>query len=49
LSPSPILILSSVSTGEFVGGCDIVRDMHVAKELTPLLAKAGLVKTAESK
>jgi len=35
--------------GEFIGGCDIVRDMHVAKELTPILAKAGLVKTAESK
>ena len=26
--------------GKFVGGCDIVRDMHVSGELGPLLAEA---------
>lgn len=29
--------------GEFVGGCDIVREMHAAGELQKLLAEKGLL------
>jgi monothiol glutaredoxin len=27
--------------GEFIGGCDIVREMHASGELEPLLRKAA--------
>ena len=34
--------------GEFVGGCDIVRDMFQSNELKPLLEKKGIaLKTSE--
>jgi monothiol glutaredoxin len=29
--------------GEFVGGCDIIREMYEADELAPFLAKKGIV------
>lgn len=32
--------------GEFVGGCDIVREMFQAGELQPLLAEKGIVTKA---
>jgi monothiol glutaredoxin len=32
--------------GEFIGGCDIVREMFQAGELTALLADKGIVATA---
>jgi len=35
--------------GEFVGGCDIVTQMHESGELAPLLQEAGAVKPKESK
>jgi monothiol glutaredoxin len=31
--------------GEFVGGCDIVREMYAAGELQKLLAEKGLLKS----
>jgi monothiol glutaredoxin len=31
-------------SGELVGGCDIVRDLHTRGELAPLLQKAGAVR-----
>ena len=30
--------------GDFVGGCDIVREMHAKGELKPLFEKAGVLK-----
>ncbi len=30
--------------GKFVGGCDIVRELHARGELAPLLREAGAVK-----
>ena len=32
--------------GEFIGGCDIVRDMHESGELTEVLKSAGVGATA---
>jgi len=32
--------------GEFIGGCDIVRDMHESGELTEVLKSAGVAATA---
>jgi monothiol glutaredoxin len=29
--------------GEFVGGCDIIREMYEAEELAPFLAEKGVV------
>ena len=29
--------------GEFVGGCDIIKEMHEADELAPFLAQKGIV------
>src|SRR5882724_11389878 len=29
--------------GEFVGGCDIIREMYEAEELAPFLAERGVV------
>jgi monothiol glutaredoxin len=29
--------------GEFVGGCDIIREMYEAEELAPYLAQRGIV------
>jgi glutaredoxin-related protein len=34
--------------GEFVGGCDIVRDMYTSGELTPIVDKALDRQTAEA-
>ena len=34
--------------GEFVGGCDIVREMYQAGELEPMLAERGVVVKAEA-
>jgi monothiol glutaredoxin len=34
--------------GEFIGGCDIVREMHQAGELAPLLAEHGVAVKADA-
>lgn len=34
-------------SGEFIGGCDIVVEMHKNNELSPLLQQAGAVRTEE--